>query len=474
MSHYISHHLPKGIKKLEFKVAGTTATKSKSKLSQQVSIPSPADDGFSALPQQTPFAAKTQARASLTGVESTPLPSATRSRRRSRHSFTPLRPSPDSLQPLQMASTPLPSRLSTGSGPSSARFPSSSSLSNLLAPTPLDKSFVTPARPSYRAYLSPPEYEMDGEDEDISGRDESFEMGDVRTRMDGLGVVDENEGELMMDAEMDIAGEMDAAVEIDDEIEYMPPKVVALPEEIPFDFVPLKLLGEQLNQIKTDFIIAESDSDDEAYPYVERLWSLDLGKQELLLGGWEGDDDVLQAGGARKSIRGKHLNSRPDTEFHNPIFASLKMNQSRVLGRSQQPAPVTAQTGSRTRTLTGRRVPSSTAVRPSSSVITNRQQPPITMNGQALSSTAKPASMAATRQLLPTSQVRQCALPTSRTTSGITPTTRRPITSTVQQKNDIQRPGTTRPIARDRLRTNVRTVPAREPILECEDIGFEL
>ncbi|KAJ9123376.1 hypothetical protein QFC22_001575 [Naganishia vaughanmartiniae] len=214
----------KGIKKLEFKVAGTTSTKPKSNLSQQVSILSPADDGFSALPQETPFTAKTQARASLNNVESTPLPSATRSRRRSRSSFTPLRPSPDSLQPLQMASTPLPSRLSNGSAP---RFPSSTSLSNLLAPAPtLDKSFVTPARPSYRAYLSPPDYEMDGEDEDISGRDESFEMGEMRQRMGSLGVVDENEGEMMMDAEMDTEAQMDLTIESDGEVEYMPPKVV--------------------------------------------------------------------------------------------------------------------------------------------------------------------------------------------------------------------------------------------------------
>lgn len=217
-----------GIKKLEFKPAGTTSasTKPKSKLCQQLALPSPADDGFSA-PQQTPFTSHT--RTSLGGVDSTPLPSATRSRRRSRHSFTPLRPSPQQAdQAREMASTPAPVRMAPGSGgPSSFRFPSSSSVSNLLAPAALDnKSFITPARPSYRAYLSPPEYEMDGEDEDISGRDESFEMGEMRNRMGALGVVDENEGEMMMDAEVQGAGQMDAAVESDGEVEYMPPKVV--------------------------------------------------------------------------------------------------------------------------------------------------------------------------------------------------------------------------------------------------------
>jgi hypothetical protein len=67
---------------------------------------------------------------------------------------------------------------------------------------------------------------MDGEDEDISGRDESFEMGDMRQRMGSLGVVDENEAEMMMDAEMDTEVQMDATVESDDEVEYMPPKAV--------------------------------------------------------------------------------------------------------------------------------------------------------------------------------------------------------------------------------------------------------
>ncbi|KAJ9107331.1 hypothetical protein QFC21_000781 [Naganishia friedmannii] len=464
-----------GIKKLEFKVAGTTSTKPKSNLSQQVSIPSPADDGFSALPQETPFTAKTQARASLNGVESTPLPSATRSRRRSRSTFTPLRPSPDSLQPLQMASTPLPSRLSTGSV---NRFPSSTSLSNLLAPAPpLDKSFVTPARPSYRAYLSPPDYEMDGEDEDISGRDESFEMGDMRQRMGSLGVVDENEGEMMMDAEMDAEMQIDATVESDDEVEYMPPKVVPLPEGIPFDFVPLKLLGQQLNQIKSDFFIAESDSDDDAYPYVERLWSFDMGKQELLLGGWEGDDDVLPVGGAREFSGAKRLQLKLNVEFNNPIFATLKINKSRVSGPSRRTAPAAAQTASHPRTPTGRRLPTSTTSRPSSSTIASRAQVPATVKRQPISSVSKPVSSTTTRQPLPFPQVRAHAPLPSVTRNGITQTTiRRPVTATPQQKDTTRRPGMTRPAIGDRPRTVIRSVPAPtpEPVLYCEDIGFDL
>lgn len=170
--------------------------------------------------------AQTQApRTSLGGVESTPLPSATRSRRRSRHSFTPLRPSPNDAEPTQMA-TPLPAQ-PINSGPIAYRFPASASHSNLLAPNTLDnKSFITPARPSYRAYLSPPEYEMDGEDGDTSGRDESFEMGEMRMRVGALGVVDENEGEMMVDGDLE-ARQMDATVlESDGEVEYMPPKVV--------------------------------------------------------------------------------------------------------------------------------------------------------------------------------------------------------------------------------------------------------
>lgn len=80
-------------------------------------------------------------------------------------------------------------------------------------------------------------------------------------------------------------------------------RVLALPDVIPFDFVPLKTLGQQLNQIRSDFFIADSDSDDEAYPYVERLWNPDLGKQELLLGGWEGDEEVVPAGEAMAGMK---------------------------------------------------------------------------------------------------------------------------------------------------------------------------
>lgn len=66
---------------------------------------------------------------------------------------------------------------------------------------------------------------MEG-DEDINGRgDESFEMGDVRLRMGGLGVVDENDGEVGVEREVEMM-QMDAMVESDDEVEYMPPKVV--------------------------------------------------------------------------------------------------------------------------------------------------------------------------------------------------------------------------------------------------------
>jgi hypothetical protein len=66
---------------------------------------------------------------------------------------------------------------------------------------------------------------MEGEDEDMGGRDESFEMGEMRMRMGGLGVVDENDGEMMVDAEVELAP-MDTMVESDGEVEYMPPKVV--------------------------------------------------------------------------------------------------------------------------------------------------------------------------------------------------------------------------------------------------------
>lgn len=308
-----------GIKKLDF-TSGPTQPKPKSKLAHQVPlVPSPApDDDFSALPVQTPFLAKLQARTSLGGFQggpggvdaSTPLPSATRSRRRSSgHSGTPFRPSPPGL-----TSTPLPA--SHG-----ASHPSASAL---LAPTPLDKSFITPLRPSYRAYVSPPEYEIEGEE---SGRDESFEMADVRVRMRALGVVDEHEGEVAVEEETG----MHEVVESDGEVEYMPPKVVresfsrpagvamsrnqdgwlnshraaphptALPDEIPFDFIPLKTLGEQLAQIRSDYFIACSDSDaetdEDTYTHVERRWNLDLGKHELLAGGWEGDDEVRPVAG---------------------------------------------------------------------------------------------------------------------------------------------------------------------------------
>lgn len=160
-------------------------------------------------------------------------------------------------------------------------------------------------------------YEIEGEE---SGRDESFEMGDVRVRMGALGVVDEHEGEVgAVEAETG----MREVVESDGEVEYMPPKVVgessaacdgrdvannmahphrtALPDEIPFDFIPLKTLGEQLAQIKSDYFIACSDSDDDAdedaYTHVERRWNLELGKHELLAGGWEGDDEVRPVAG---------------------------------------------------------------------------------------------------------------------------------------------------------------------------------
>lgn len=67
---------------------------------------------------------------------------------------------------------------------------------------------------------------MDGEDGDTSGRDESFEMGEMRMRVGALGVVDENEGEMMVDGDLE-ARQMDATVlESDGEVEYMPPKVV--------------------------------------------------------------------------------------------------------------------------------------------------------------------------------------------------------------------------------------------------------
>lgn len=65
---------------------------------------------------------------------------------------------------------------------------------------------------------------------------------------------------------------------------------------IPFDFVPLKTLGQQLRQITSDFCIADEDSGDEAYTHVERRWNLDLGKEELLVGGWEGDEHVQPTG----------------------------------------------------------------------------------------------------------------------------------------------------------------------------------
>lgn len=70
-------------------------------------------------------------------------------------------------------------------------------------------------------------------------------------------------------------------------------------------------------------MIAESDSDDEAYPYVERLWSFDMGKQELLLGGWEGDDDVLSAGVAKKLTAPKRLELKRESlkaRSHNALL----------------------------------------------------------------------------------------------------------------------------------------------------------
>jgi hypothetical protein len=66
---------------------------------------------------------------------------------------------------------------------------------------------------------------MDGEDGDTSGRDESFEMGEMRGRGVALGVVDENEGEMMVDGDV-AARQMDTVVESDGEVEYMPPKVI--------------------------------------------------------------------------------------------------------------------------------------------------------------------------------------------------------------------------------------------------------
>jgi hypothetical protein len=168
-----------------------------------------------------------------------------------------------------------------------------------------------------------------------------------------------------------------------------------------------------------------------------------------------------------------------DMEFNNPIFATLKINQSRVPGPSRRTAPVTAQTGSQPRTLTGRRVPASTTSRPFSSTVTSRPQVPTTVKRQPMSSVSKPASSTTTRQPLPTPQIRPRAPLPSVTRIAIPPTTiRRPFTGTgtAPQKDAIRRTGTTPPVVGDRPRPVIRVVPAPapEPMLHCEDIGFDL
>ncbi|GHJ86280.1 hypothetical protein NliqN6_2682 [Naganishia liquefaciens] len=458
-----------GIKKLDFKPAGSSTAaagpKPKSKLNQQVSlIPSPApDDGFSALPVQTPFFGRQQARTSLGGgggggggaVDSTPLPSATRSRRRSsRHSGTPLGSSPHSLRLPGLTSTPAPT----------AHLPASTSFSNLLAPTPLDKSFITPARPSYRAYVSPPEYEM--EEGEMSGRDEeSFEMGDLRARVGGLGVVDELEGEVGVDAGVEVKGEEDV-VESDGEVEYMPPKVVALPDVIPFDFVPLKTLGEQLTQIKSDYFIAYSDSDDDddAYTHVERRWNLELGKHELLAGGWEGDEEVKPArGGALK-----RLELRPESEFDNPIFAALKCNQPRVSGHTRRAVPATTQTR-RPMTTVQRPVPGQQS-RTLSAAAPGQQRPATVIRRPVTSTTSRPRALTS-RALTTTVPARRERVPMSSATDRSVSVSRPTLVN--GSKQAIQRSATVRP-ALGQVRANVKPAPVKEALLHCEDIGFDV
>lgn len=153
-----------------------------------------------------------------------------------------------------------------------------------------------------------------------------------------------------------------------------------------------------------------------------------------------------------------------DTEFHNPLFAGLKINQARIAKR--EPAPTWTHPTRRPMTATGRKAPPAQQTRLGSNTAPGQHRPPTLARRSVVPSTAK---QTAPRPLASAAQTRPRSVPTTR----LAPAVRSGPVEGAKPRAVDQRASTVRPVL-GQTRANVRPLPGPEPLLKCEDVGFEL
>lgn len=133
--------------------------------------------------------------------------------------------------------------------------------------------------------------------------------------------------------------------------------------------------------------------------------------------------------------------------------------------------PSLTQPTRRPMTAPGRK-PVTQPTRPGSSTVSAQQRPTAPVRRPVSSSTAK-QTQPIVRPISSTGQARQRPTPTTSTTSRVPPTARPAVVNSAKPRTGIQRPVTSRPVL-GQTRPNVKPQPVPEPLLKCEDVGFEL
>jgi hypothetical protein len=169
------------------------------------------------------------------------------------------------------------------------------------------------------------------------------------------------------------------------------------------------------------------------------------------------------------SGRTHHFPFPADSEFHNPIFAALKINQPRVAPNKRPVASGSTQMTRRPMVPTARKPLPTQQTKMTSSL--SGEQRPSTLTRRPLTSATSRLSQAPPRPTTATAPTRRERLPISGVTSRATSTTRPATADGIKQTT--QRTTTVRP-ALGQVRANIKPLPVKEVLLKCEDIGFDL
>lgn len=155
-----------------------------------------------------------------------------------------------------------------------------------------------------------------------------------------------------------------------------------------------------------------------------------------------------------------------DTEFHNPIFAALKINQPKV-APNRRPAVSSSTQTRRPVPPTARKPIAGQQPKMSSGLATGQQRPSTLTRRPVTSNTSKPTQAPVSRA--PITATRRERLPISGAT------TRAPFTRPAfgERQGAAPRSTTGRP-ALGQVRVNAKPAPVKEVLLKCEDIGFDL